>query len=332
MEAQVKQKIFLSIIIPVYNRADEVDSLLESFTKNDNLEEVEVIIVEDGSARPCEKVLDNYKEFLTLSYIFIENSGPSKARNIGATNAKGDYLIFLDSDVILPRTYIKNVIKLIKENNVDLFGGPDKAHDSFTDVQKAINYAMTSPLTTGGIRGGSKSKMEKFKPRSFNLGCKKTSFIKVGGFTESMRFGEDIDFSLRMIEKGFNVCLFKEAYVYHRRRIDLFKFFKQVYNSGLARIILGIKHKGSTRLVHRLPMIFVLLVPLSGFTIILPFLVLIFLHSYFITKNNFKISILAALASFIQIFGYGFGFIVGWINKDILNQEKHDAFVNTFYD
>ena len=224
-----------SFIIPVYNRPEELQELLESIMRQ-SLGDYEVIVVEDGSTRTSEEVIQRFiPQIYSLYYYQIPNGGPSRARNIGANYAKGDYIIILDSDVVLPEGYLLAVDKALSHGDIDAFGGPDTASEDFTPIQKAINYAMTSTLTTGGIRGGSADAMEQFKPRSFNLGCRRALFLQLGGFDVGMRFGEDIDFSLRLQEAGARTVLIPEAYVYHKRRVDLRRFFKQVHNSGIAR-------------------------------------------------------------------------------------------------
>ena len=222
-----------SLIVPVYNRPDEVDELLESLC-GQTVKAFEVIIVEDGSQRDCRAVVEKYADRLDIKYFAKPNSGPGQSRNYGAERAQGEYLIVLDSDVVLPRAYIKEVSRALEETHADAFGGPDRAHDSFTPVQKAISYSMTSFFTTGGIRGG-KKKLDKFFPRSFNMGIRREVYQQLGGFSK-MRFGEDIDFSYRIVEAGYNPQLFPEAWVWHKRRTDFRKFFRQVYNSGIARI------------------------------------------------------------------------------------------------
>ena len=222
-----------SIIVPVYNRPDEVDELLESLS-NQTQQDFEAIIVEDGSVKPCKDVCDKYADILALHYYAKEKSGPGQSRNYGAERAKGDYLIILDSDVVLPPDYLTAIDQVLAQNHVEAFGGPDAAHPSFTPVQKAISYSMTSFFTTGGIRGG-KAKLDKFYPRSFNMGIRRDIYQQLGGFSK-MRFGEDIDFSYRIVEAGYMPRLFPEAWVWHKRRTDFRKFFRQVYNSGIARI------------------------------------------------------------------------------------------------
>ena len=222
-----------SFIIPVYNRPEEVDELLNSLTRQTN-KNFEVLIVEDGSSVPCKEVVDNYADRLDICYYFKSNSGPGQTRNYGAERGHGEYLIILDSDCILPEGYLAAVESELQRQKADAFGGPDRAHDSFTNIQKAINYAMTSFFTTGGIRGG-KKKMDKFYPRSFNMGVRAEVYKALGGFSK-MRFGEDIDFSIRIFQGGYACRLFPEAWVWHKRRTDLKKFFKQVHNSGIARI------------------------------------------------------------------------------------------------
>ena len=242
-----------SIIVPVFNRPDEVDELLDSLTRQ-TLKDFEVIIVEDGSKTPCKDVCDKYADILDLHYYYKENSGPGQSRNYGAERASGEWLIVLDSDVVLPDNYLQAVDSELKEKPADAWGGPDAAHPSFTPVQKAISYSMTSFFTTGGIRGG-KAKLDKFYPRSFNMGILRDVYLKLGGFSK-MRFGEDIDFSYRIVEAGFQTRLLPDAWVWHKRRTDFRKFFRQVYNSGIARINLMKRHPGTLKLVHLLPTVF----------------------------------------------------------------------------
>ena len=218
-----------SIIVPVFNRPDEVDELLESLLSQEE-KDFEVVIVEDGSKIPCKEVCDKYADRLDLHYYYKENSGPGQSRNYGAERAKGEYLLILDSDVVLPKGYIRAVSEELEREPADAFGGPDCAHDSFTDTQKAISYSMTSFFTTGGIRGG-KKKLDKFYPRSFNMGIRRDVYQELGGFSK-MRFGEDIDFSIRIFKAGKRCRLFPEAWVWHKRRTDFRKFWKQVYISA----------------------------------------------------------------------------------------------------
>ena len=242
-----------SIIVPVFNRPDEVDELLESLTHQSE-KDFEVVIVEDGSQTPCEEVCKRYEHMMDIHYYYKENSGPGQSRNYGAERAKGEYLLILDSDVVLPEGYLKAVSDELSREPADAFGGPDKAHSSFTDTQKAISYSMTSFFTTGGIRGG-KKKMDKFYPRSFNMGIRRDAYLRLNGFS-NMRFGEDIDFSIRIFKAGCRCRLFPEAWVWHKRRTDFRKFWRQVYNSGIARINLYKKYPESLKLVHLLPMVF----------------------------------------------------------------------------
>ena len=242
-----------SIVVPVFNRPDEVDELLDSLTRQ-SLKNFEVVIVEDGSKKPCKDVCDKYADILDLHYYFKDNSGPGQSRNYGVERAQGDYVLILDSDVVLPEGYLQAIEDELQGDPAEAFGGPDAAHPSFTPVQKAISYSMTSFFTTGGIRGG-KAKLDKFYPRSFNMGIRRDVYQQLGGFSK-MRFGEDIDFSYRIVEAGFRPRLFPEAWVWHKRRTDFRKFFRQVYNSGIARINLEKRHPGTMKLVHLLPTVF----------------------------------------------------------------------------
>lgn len=326
-----------SIIVPVYNRPDEVDELLESLTKQ-TLKDFEVIIVEDGSIKPCKDVCEKYANILDLHYYAKENSGPGQSRNYGAERSNGEWLIILDSDVVLPEDYLEAVEKsLASSTSIVAWGGPDAAHPSFTPVQKAISYSMTSFFTTGGIRGG-KAKLDKFYPRSFNMGIRRDVYLKLEGFTK-MRFGEDIDFSYRIVEAGYMPRLFPEAWVWHKRRTDFRKFFRQVYNSGIARINLEKRHPGTMKLVHLLPTVFTLgVIGLLLITFIFTYAcvpiilysAIIFIDSS-IKNKSLWVGLLSIPAAFVQLMGYGFGFIESWWKRCVLKQDEFTAFEKNFY-
>ena len=325
-----------SIIIPVFNRPDEVDELLESLCEQ-TVKDFEVLIIEDGSVKPCKDVCDEYANILDLHYYAKENSGPGQSRNYGAERANGEYVIILDSDVVLPTGYLQGVEDELKQKPCEAFGGPDAAHPSFTPVQKAISYSMTSFFTTGGIRGG-KAKLDKFYPRSFNMGIRRDVYLQLGGFTK-MRFGEDIDFSYRIVEAGYMPRLFPEAWVWHKRRTDFRKFFRQVYNSGIARINLEKRHPGTMKLVHLLPTVFTLGViglliislfwPLACVPIILYSLIILIDSS--LKNKNLWVGILSIPAAFVQLMGYGFGFIESWWKRSVLKKDEFTAFEKNFY-
>lgn len=359
-----------SIIIPVYNRPDEVDELLESICQQQSAAEIEVVVVEDGSTVPCKEVCDKYAERLNISYYLKENGGPGPARNYGVERATGDYVIILDSDVVLPNDYLADIQNEIGASPCDAFGGPDAAHPDFTPVQKAINYAMTSFFTTGGIRGGKAgkkggTKLDKFFPRSFNMGIRRDVYNELGGFAK-MRFGEDVDFSYRLIEAGYSSRLLPEAWVWHKRRANFRQFFKQVHNSGIARINLTKRHPGTLKLVHLLPAVFTLgvitclllllvghslwYIPESkvptdiyerlgmfgfqlqvlGIAPILLYALLIFADSATV-NHSCKVGLLSVPAAFIQLIGYGTGFLRSWWQRCVLGRGEFEAFKTNFY-
>lgn len=318
--------MLFSIIIPVYNRPQEVDELLESLCTQ-TFNDFEVVVVEDGSTEKCEEVCQKYADRLALHYFFKPNSGPGPSRNYGAERSQGEYFIILDSDVIVPENYMAIVKGELDREPCDAFGGPDRAHTSFTPIQKAINYAMTSFFTTGGIRGG-KQKLDKFYPRSFNLGIKKSVFEALGGFAP-MRYGEDIDLSTRIFANGYSCRLFPGAFVYHKRRVKFSSFFRQVRHSGEARVILKKKYPDTFKLVHLLPAAFVvgnlLLVVMALFhhwlwlAPILLYCLMVFVDSL-IKNKDMKVALLSVPAAYVQLFGYGTGFIkASW--NDILRKK-----------
>ena len=341
-----------SVIVPVFNRPDEVDELLGSLARQ-TLKDFEVIIVEDGSETPCKDVCDKYAGILDLHYYYKENSGPGQSRNYGAERAKGQWLIVLDSDVVLPDGYLESIEH---SEDISAWGGPDRAHESFTPVQKAISYAMTSFFTTGGIRGG-KTKLDKFFPRSYNMGIRREVYSELGGFSR-MRFGEDIDFSYRIVEAGYKTALIPEAWVWHKRRTDLRKFFRQVYNSGIARINLEKRHPGTLKLVHLLPAVFTVgvivlallfvagllmssfgsqAVKLQGQVVcqlaLLPlalYALIIFVDSA-LKNRSLYVGLLSVPAAFTQLMGYGLGFIESWWKRCVRGQDEFTAFEKNFY-
>lgn len=328
---------YFSIIIPVYNRPDEVDELLESLTLQ-TYSDFEVLLIEDGSSLKCDLIAQKYEDRLNVRYYFKENSGRSETRNYGMERAKGEYFVFFDSDCVIPPFYFEKIKNRLSENYTDSYGGPDKADESFSDLQKAISFSMTSFLTTGGIRGSKGAKMEKFVPRTFNMGFSKEVYQTVGGFKNM--FGEDIDLSLRIRNRGYTCQLIPDAFVYHKRRVSLRSFYKQVHVFGMARISLYLLHPTSMKLVHTLPALFtiasVIILFLAPF---IPWLTVplaaYFLLIFIFSSIEFKkvsIGLLSILTSAIQLYGYGWGFMKSYVKKVLIrkkNSEKEE--LNKYY-
>lgn len=330
--------MFFSVIIPVYNRPEEVEELLDSLTLQSERDSMEVIVVEDGSAVTCKKVVEKFSNQLNITYLYQENKGPGKARNYGASIAKGKYLLFFDSDCVLPSDFMHQTKLHLEKEPLECFGGPDKAHKFFTRVQQAISYSMTSFLTTGGIRGG-KKKMDKFYPRSFNMGVQRSVFEEIGGFG-SMRYGEDIDFSMNVVEYGYKVGLISETFVYHKRRNTFKSFYKQVFCSGTARVTLALRHSGALKLVHLLPSAFVVAIPTTIvlgvvynplFFFVVPFWLFMLIADGMVKTESFRTGLLCAVAGFIQIGGYGLGFITALTRRLFGKEKGHVYFKTTFY-
>ncbi|MBO6144873.1 MAG: glycosyltransferase [Prevotella sp.] len=313
-----------SIVVPVYNRPDEADELLESLCSQ-TLKDFEVVIVEDGSQNTCKDVCDRYADILDLHYYYKENSGPGQTRNYGVERARGEYVIIVDSDAVTPPGFMQAIDDELQRQPCDAWGGPDAAHESFTDIQKAISYAMTSFFTTGGIRGG-KKQLDKFYPRSFNLGVRREAYLQLGGFSKTRfskmaLYGEDIDFSIRIYKAGLSCRLFPEAWLWHKRRTDFRRFWRQVYNSGYARINLWRMYPEALKPVHALPSLFTIgvavLVLLAPFTwglsllLLVLYALLIFVDSA-VRNRSLKVGLISIPAVFIQLIGYGVGFLESW--------------------
>lgn len=320
-----------SVIIPVYNRPAEVRDLLESLNQQ-TFKDFEVILVEDGSTVPCSKEAEEARAAgVDVKYFYKDNEGRSIARNYGMERARGDYFIFFDSDCVIPSTYFATIDKQLKDNPLDCFGGPDAAHSSFSDVQKAINFSLTSFFTTGGIRGGKRS-LEKFVPRTFNMGFLRSVYEKVGGFREM--FSEDIDMSTRIKHAGFAIGLIPEAAVWHKRRIDFKKFLRQVYVFGMSRITLKLLYPDSLKVVHTLPALLVvctavllILAIIRSPLWLLPIaaLAVIWFVAAWVETRSLKIALLAVPSCFIQLYGYGCGFIYAFVKNILLGRGRNEA-------
>jgi glycosyltransferase involved in cell wall biosynthesis len=331
-------QINYSFIIPVFNRPEEIGELLQSMTELQWEGTFEIVIIEDGSTLSSEKVISKFKDRLQISYYFKPNSGPGDSRNYGMRKAKGNYFLILDSDVILPPEYLNEVDSFLSACFYDCFGGPDSAHHSFSNQQKAINYAMTSLLTTGGIRGR-KQAPGKFQPRSFNMGLSKKAFEVSGGF-RNINPGEDPDLSLRLLKLGFETTLVPKAVVFHKRRIDWEKFYRQVHKFGLVRPILNLWHPGSGKITYWFPSLFMigLLFALVLFLLGIPVFFLCYLIYFIIVgldagiKNrSLNIGLAAIIATFIQFLGYGSGFIKSVWKLKFLKIEPQTAFPKLFF-
>ena len=317
---------YFSVIIPVYNRPAEVEELVQSLARQ-TLKDFELLIIEDGSSIPCAEVLEPYQKEFTIRYFFKENSGRSFTRNYGMERAQGQFFVFFDSDCIIPPDYFQLVKSRLEHHYSDCYGGPDRADESFSDLQKAISFSMTSFLTTGGIRG-SRRGLEKFTPRTFNMGFSREVYQKVGGFRDI--FGEDIDLSLRIRDAGFSTQLIPETFVYHKRRVSLRSFYKQVHVFGMARIELFLLHPHSLKPVHLLPAFFtlgsLLLVVFSLWEMWLLMPLLLYFTAIFISAaiacRKIRIGVLSLATSAIQLYGYGWGFIKAFTKKIILHRRN----------
>lgn len=327
-----------SFIIPVYNRPDEVEELLKSMVSLDFKEEYEIVIIEDGSTIPCDEVVGRYEAKLIISYHKKSNSGPGDSRNYGMKVAKGNYFLILDSDVILPPDYLLQVNNFLISTYFDCFGGPDAADENFSNIQKAINYSMTSLLTTGGIRG-SKNSLDKFQPRSFNMGLSKKAFLKSGGFG-NIHPGEDPDLSLRIEKLGFKTTLIPKAVVYHKRRINWNKFYEQVFKFGKVRPVLNLWHPDSAKLTYWFPILFISgffpavllwILGIPQFVILYAIYFLLIGVGAAVKNKSFNIGIAAIFATIIQFWGYGTGFLYSFWKIFILKKDPEIAFPELFF-
>lgn len=327
-----------SLIIPVYNRPEEIRELLESLLDQNYKEPYEVVIVEDGSQIRAEEVADAFKDKLNISYYFKENSGPGDSRNYGMRKAEGNYFIILDSDCLLPPTYLESVSRALQDHFVECFGGPDTAHPSFTATQKAINYAMTAFITTGGIRGNTKA-ANKFQPRSFNMGISKKAFEKTRGFGK-IHPGEDPDLSIRLWGLGYSTQLIPEAFVYHKRRVDFNKFYIQVKKFGMVRPILNSWHPKTARLTYWFPFFFCVgliaaialaLLQINGLLYLYFLYFICVLIDSWLKNKALGIALLSLVAVVIQFGGYGLGFFKSTFLLTFSKKNPQELFPSLFF-
>lgn len=327
-----------SFIIPVYNRPEEIRELLQSMRKLDFNRSFEIVIVEDGSTISSEEVIKDFTESLEINYFYKENTGPGDSRNYGMKQARGNYFLILDSDVLLPENYLQEVDSFLTSNYFECFGGPDAAHPSFTDLQKAINYSMTSLLTTGGIRGNRQA-VNKFQPRSFNMGLSKKAFFASGGFG-LIHPGEDPDLVLRLRKMGFESILIPKAVVFHKRRIDWDKFYTQVHKFGMVRPILNSWHPASAKITFWFPSLFLIGFVFSLILLLLGFSIFMWFYAFYfliigidagIKNKSVYIGIAAIAATCIQFFGYGVGFLKSTWKLKFLKMQPQVAFPKLFF-
>ncbi|MCA0152776.1 glycosyltransferase [Winogradskyella vincentii] len=328
-----------SFVIPVFNRPQEVKELLDSFLSLKGNFQYEIVIVEDGSTQSSEHIVEEFKTDLNISYYFKENTGPGNSRNYGMNRAKGNYFIILDSDILLPSNYLIEVTTFLNKTYYDCFGGPDASHTLFSNLQKAISFAMTSVITTGGIRGG-KKQVNKFQPRSFNMGLSKRAFVDTHGFG-NIHPGEDPDLSLRLLKLGYKTVLIPNAVVFHKRRISWSKFYTQVKKFGMVRPILNKWHPESRSLVYWFPTLFsiglltsILLLVFKVVTWPLYLYVVYFtvaLIISFIANKNIIVAMQSILAILIQFFGYGYGFLKSSLLVGLLKREPNKVFPQLFF-
>jgi glycosyltransferase involved in cell wall biosynthesis len=318
----VGRKPKYSVIVPVFNRPQEVDELLESLT-HQTRKDFEVVIIEDGSTKRSDTVIEKYSDRLRIRYFYKANSGPGPSRNFGFQHAEGDFFVVFDSDCIIPPGYFDAVERALGEDGWDAWGGPDRAHDKFTVLQRAMGYTMSSVLTTGGIRGGKKH-LGWFQPRSFNMGISRHVYAETGGFKFD-RFAEDIEFSIRMRDHRFKVGLIPDAFVFHKRRTDFSQFYQQVSNFGKGRALVGHKYPGEVKFTHWIPALFVLgvcglfIMPflfvnvfLLGLLGLLLYFLAIFLDSWKVNKD-LKVALYSVPSAWLQLWGYGVGFLKQWL-------------------
>ena len=328
-----------SLIIPVYNRPNEIRELLESLTQLLGNMSFETVIVEDGSTISCKHIVEDFQDRLDISYIYKKNTGPGDSRNFGIKRAKGNYFLIFDSDCLLPPNYLQNVDMSLDNDYMDCFGGPDAAHSSFTNLQKAINFSMTSIVTTGGIRGN-KVQTKNFQPRSFNMGISKEAFEASQGFG-SIHPGEDPDLSIRLNKLGYRTGLIKEAFVYHKRRISWHKFYTQVHKFGLVRPILNQWYPETAKLIYWFPTLFMLgfmaaiMLAISGFAWLLWLYAIYYVVAFVVAiqdTGSITIALMAMIAISIQFYGYGIGFLESFIYIKLLRRNPRKQFPKLFFE
>jgi|WetSurSiteA1Bulk_404760.scaffolds.fasta_scaffold00516_11 glycosyltransferase involved in cell wall biosynthesis len=323
--------MFYSIIVPTFSRPDEVTELLGSLADQE-YKNFEVILADGSPDYSVRHVVESTGHKLNLKYLYRKGLGISESRNWGVENAKGDYLVFFDSDCVIPPHYFKTVNEYLLSDPLDAFGGPDKAGEDFNTMQKAISYAMTSFYTTGGIRG-KKRHLGQYQPRSFNMGIRKEVFNLLDGFS-GLQVSEDIDLSLRLKRAGYRVGLIEPAYVYHKRRSTFYKFFRQVFSFGGGRIDLQLRQRNALKPVHMLPSLFVFYL-LAGIgasmfsrsifvfwsASVLAYMTAILIDATALNRSLI-IGFISVYAAFVMLIGYGLGMLKTAFMRFVIRSKK----------
>lgn len=337
-----------SVIIPTFNRRDEVHDLLISLQKQTfDHQRFEVIIVDDGSTDGTNHLVESMRSSVDFRLRFFQqdHAGPGLARNLGMTQAAGEYFLFIDSDCLADERWLEGLANAIEQEQPLAFGGPDGVLPEFSPLQKAIDYAMTSFLTTGGMRGHTRKRLAKFYPRSYNMGIHRSIFAKLGGMN-NLRHGQDLEFSRRIVASGAKVIYIPAAIVYHKRRTSLQKFFRQIFNWGVARINLTKIDQAILEPLHFMPAVgadtFIVLTILAPFCRICRYLWLlssgagllilgVIVIDAYRRYRQVKPALLAPLVALTQVFAYGFGFTAAYIWRIILGKEEFTGFVKRYY-
>jgi len=337
-----------SIIIPSFNRVDEITALLVSMEElRFPRSQFELIIADDGSTDETLHFIKSYSSASGLNLILVSqsNQGPGAARNLGVAAASGDFFIFIDSDVTVPGHWLEEISKQLQLEGGQAFGGPDTYRDDFPALLKAINHSMNSFLTTGGLRGKKGKSLARYYPRSFNMGLSRALWEKTGGFSK-LRHGQDIEFSHRLHQAGAKILFIPKAFVFHKRRTSLKKFFKQVFNWGVARINLYKMNPSMLEPLHALPAVasagYLLLSLMAFFHPVLKqiwlvfsafgLLLLLFSSAQALRQyRSIAVALYVPLVIPIQIFGYGIGFIYNFIRRVIFRKNLTTGFLKNYY-
>lgn len=223
-----KSAVFISVIIPTYNRPDQLEICLTSLSELDYPHDAwEVIIVDDGGHSPLDKITNKFKSNLDISLLRQANAGPAAARNTGAQKARGELLAFTDDDCKPEKNWLRIMAGHYQKTPERIIGGK-----TVNRLKKNLYSAASQYIVDIVYRHYNTNKDDARFFASNNIAVPKNLYHKVGGFTEAFRTSEDRELCDRWRFKGYKLTYAQEAIILHAHDLSLSSFCKQHFNYG----------------------------------------------------------------------------------------------------
>lgn len=317
--------ISVSIIIPIYNEENYIRSCIESVVNQDYpKDDMELLLIDGNSGDKTVEIIESMiADFPFIRVLNNPKRTVQYALNIGIRNAVGTYIVRMDAHAEYKNDYVSKCIDCLKRTGADNVGGPTNAKGK-TECQKVIAAAYHSPFALGGgthYVDGYEGYADTVSWGSF----RRQMLIDIGMYDERLPRSEDDDLNYRIIENGGKIYISSDIKSTYYPRSSYLDLFKQYFEYGVWKIAVIKKHKKPARIIHLVPMLFVLFLILLGIgsffsnAVLYSFIAIIVLYLvmniYFSFKNKYVKNLLQRLKlvyvhTIIHI-SYGLGFIVG---------------------